>query len=144
MRAREFITENVNDTYEHHKHYNMGRLGSLQPDVAKSLPATFVIPKLGNEDPYLQYRFGVAIAGAKGAEQRNKDNVPAFNSHTALGKYETVVSFDPSIDKWLDDALTDVGLSTRDKKLVSTRTSDEMPDVDKISPVRKYKGTLGT
>ena len=143
MRASEFITENVNDTYKHHKHYDNGRLGSIQPDVARALPATYVIPKLGNEDPYLQYRFGVAVAGAKGREQRKKDNVPPFNKHTLMGKYETVVSFDPSIEKWIDDALTDVGLSTGDKELVSTIYSEEMPDVELRSPVRKFKGVLG-
>ena len=52
MRAHEFISE--------------GRIGSIAPDVARALPATYVIPELPNQDPYLQYRFGVAMASAKG------------------------------------------------------------------------------
>ena len=65
MRAREFIVEG---TTEH-----------LLPDQSDALPATYVIPELPNQDPYLQYRFGVAIAGAKGKEQREKDGVSSMS-----------------------------------------------------------------
>ena len=57
MRAQEFITES--------------RIGTITQDVGLALPGAFKIPALKNQDPYLQYRFGVAIAGAKGAAQRS-------------------------------------------------------------------------
>ena len=126
MRAREFVKES--------------RTGSIQDDVAKALPATYALTKLQNQDPYKQYRFGVAIAGAKGAEQRAKDGVPEYASASAWGENQIVVSFDPSIDKWIDDALQDMGQSSRDKKLLSTRTSEEGDGVDKRSPVTAFKG----
>ena len=126
MRAWEFITE--------------ARTGSLQPDVARALPATYTIPKLQNNDPYHQYRFGVAIAGAKGAAQRKQDGVAPFAPQTPWGENEIVVSFDPHIETWLDDALNEIGLTSSDKKLISTMTSEEDTDVDKRSPVRAFKG----
>lgn len=124
MRAHEFITE--------------GRTGSLQPDVAKALPATYVIPELPNQDPYLQYRFSVALAGAKGAEQRSKDGVPPYVEKSAWGENEIVVSYEPGIDKWIDDALKQMGMSG--KKMISTPRSDEADDVGKTSPINSFKG----
>jgi len=124
MRAREFIRE--------------GRTGSLQPDVAAALPATYAIPELPNQDPYLQYRFGVAMAGAKGAEKRREDGVASYEKESAWGENEIVVSFDPNIDKYIDDALGQMGL--RGKKLISTIKSEETSDVDKMSPVKPFKG----
>ena len=62
MRAREFVSES--------------KTGTITRDVGLALPGAYKIPALKNQDPYLQYRFGVAIAGAKGAAQRAKDSVP--------------------------------------------------------------------
>ena len=101
MRAHEFITE--------------GRTGSIQDDVAKALPATYALPELENQDPYLQYRFGVAIAGAKGAEKRKQDGGP-----------------------YIDDALKTMGMTG--KKRLSTAKSEEASDVDTRSPVIGFKG----
>ena len=125
MRAFEFISES--------------RTGSLSPDVAKALPATFVIPELPNQDPYLQYRFGVAIAGAKGSEQRSKDGVPPFSKDSAWGENQIVSGYmEPNIGADIDDALKQMGL--RGKKLISTKDSEEAEDVDKTSPVVSFKG----
>ena len=95
MRAREFILEDID-----------GRTGSITYDVARALPGAWKIPALKNQDPYLQYRFGVAIAGAKGAEQRAKDNVPEFDgAESVFGENEIVVSYDPKAEIWIKDAL---------------------------------------
>jgi len=124
MRAKEFINE--------------GRTGSIQDDVAKALPATFAIPELKNQDPYLQYRFGVAIAGAKGAKKRAEDNVPDYNKESLWGENEIVVSYDPNVEEWLDDALKMMGL--KGKKRLSTEKSEEASDVSTKSPVQGFKG----
>ena len=126
MRARDLIRE--------------GRTGSIQDDVARALPATYTIPKLPNQDPYKQYRFGVAIAAAKGQSARAKDGEPPFAPKTAWGENEIIVSFDPNIAQWLDAALELVGLTPADKVMISTRTSEEATDVDKVSPVKAFKG----
>jgi hypothetical protein len=124
MRAIEFITE--------------GRTGSLQPDVAAALPATYAIPELKNQDPYLQYRFSVAIAGAKGAKKRAEDNVPQFVEQSAWGENEIVVSYGMDLDDIINDALKQMGMSG--KKLLSTVKSEETNNVGKVSPVKGFKG----
>jgi hypothetical protein len=127
MRAKEFINE--------------GRTGTITRDVGLALPGAFKIPALKNQDPYLQYRFGVAIAGAKGAQQRVKDNVPEFDGkESVFGENEIVVSYDPEAETWIKDALALMGMSPSDAKRIGTQASEEAPDVDKTSPVKAFKG----
>ena len=120
MRASEFITEATK---------------SIQDDVAAALPATYVIPKLQNNDAYSQYRFGLAIAKAKG----NKESEQDFSPSSPWGENQIVVSYSNSIDEYIDDALKDVGLSPSDKKLISTPKSQETKTVNSVSPVAKPK-----
>lgn len=124
MRAHEFITE--------------GRTGSIQDDVAKALPGTYAIPELKNQDPYLQYRFGVAIAGAKGSKKRQEDNVQPYSRESAWGENEIVVSYGMDVGEYIDDALKAMGMSG--KKQLSTTKSEEANDVDTKSPVIGFKG----
>jgi hypothetical protein len=127
MRASEFITE--------------GRTGSFTHDVGLALPGAFKIPALKNQDPYLQYRFGVAIAGAKGAAQRAQDGVPDFDGkESVFGENEIVVSYDPKAEIWIRDALVAMGLPASDAKRIGTQASEEAPDVVKTSPIRAFKG----
>ena len=130
MRAREFITEDID-----------GRTGSITYDVGRALPGAYKIPALKNQDPYLQYRFGVAIAGAKGARQRAKDGVPAFDGRESdFGETEIVVSYAPHVGEYMKDALKAMGLPPSDAKQIGTMKSEEMPEVVKVSPVRPFKG----
>jgi len=126
MRASEFITE--------------GRTGTLQPDVIAALPATYAITSLPTQDNYMQYRVGVAIAGAKGREQREQDGVPEFSKESPFRGSEVVVSFDPHIEKWLDDALNQMGMKSSDAKLLSTIKSEESKDITTQSPVKGFRG----
>lgn len=129
MRAKEFITES-------------GIIGSILPDVQRTLPATYVIPELKNNDFYLQYRFGVALAGAKGAEQRKQDNVPEYSKESSWGENEVVVSYagDGVEEKFINDALKDIGISGRAKKQVSTSRSEEPTGTGTTSPINGFKG----
>jgi hypothetical protein len=129
MRAREFITE--------------GQVEGLQADVAAALPATYSIPALQNQDPYLQYRFGVALAATKGkygSEQAGEDVRHDMDPRTAWGENQIIVSYDPHIADWIDAALKEVGLSPSDKKLISTPNSEEQKDTGIRSPVVAFKG----
>ena len=127
MRAQEFITES--------------RIGTITQDVGLALPGAFKIPALKNQDPYLQYRFGVAIAGAKGAAQRRKDGVPPFDGkESVFGENEIVVSYDPHVVDYIHDALRAMGMPPSDAVQIGTMASEEATDVDKISPVRAFKG----
>jgi len=127
MRAKEFVTE--------------GRTGTITRDVGLALPGVFKIPALKNQDPYLQYRFGVAIAGAKGAAQRAKDGVPAFDGkESVFGENEIIVSYDPKAEVWIKDALAVMGMPPSDAVRIGTQASEEAPDVDKVSPIKGFKG----
>jgi hypothetical protein len=124
MRAREFITESIEE--------------KLLPDQAGALPATYIIPELPNQDPYLQYRFSVAIAGAKGAEKRKQDGVSSMSREGPFGESEIVVSYGHDVGPYIDDALKTMGM--KGKRMVSTPNSDETSDVTKTSPMKPFKG----
>jgi len=131
MRAREFIAEQkLSDVHD-------------GLDVAsKSLPNTYVIPELQNNDFYDLYRFGVAIAAVRG-ESGNDDvqngHKPDFRAESSWGENQVISSeFDKEIGKTIDQALKKVGKSG--KKLVSTPSSDEMEDTEYTSPIKAFKG----
>ena len=126
MRASEFIIE--------------GKTGSIQSDVGRALPGAWVIPTLKNNDPYLQYRFGVAMAGAKGAKQRAQDAVPEYSKESVFGENEIIVGYGGSIDEYIDDALKSMGMPTSDKKQIGSIDSLEGTDVATRSPVIQFKG----
>lgn len=126
MRAWEFIAE--------------GKTGSITRDVGLALPGAFKIPTLKNQDPYLQYRFGVAIAGAKGAKKRAEDKVPDFQRESVFGENEIIVSYDPQAEEWIRDALRAMNMPPSDAVRIGTQDSEEAPDVDKTSPIRGFKG----
>lgn len=127
MRAKEFITEAI---------------GSIQPAVERTLPAAWVVDKLKNSDFYTQYRFGIALAGAKGAKQRQEDAVPEFAKETPWGENLVIVSYagkDP-LQGYLDDALHEMGLQSSDAKLVTTPKSEEPVDTGIKSTLKPFKG----
>lgn len=127
MRAKEFITETT---------------GSILPEVQHTLPAAWVIDQLKNNDFYMQYRFGVALAGAKGKAQREKDNVPPYARETTWGENEIVVSYAgvDALEGYLHDALHELGLPSSAAKLVTTKKSEEPTDTLKKSPLKGFKG----
>ena len=127
MRAKEFVIES--------------RTGTITRDVGLALPGAFKIPALKNQDPYLQYRFGVAIAGAKGASQRAKDGVPEFDGkESVFGENEILVSYDPHVKDYIHDALRAMGMPPSDAIQIGTMASEEAQDVDKTSPINAFKG----
>lgn len=129
MRASEFIVEQrLNDVHD-----------GLEV-VSKSLPNTFIIPELKNQDFYELYRFGVAIASVRGDQGTDVVNKykPVFKAETAWGENQIVTSFDPNVGQVIDKALNKV--NKHGKKAVSTNTSDEMPDTLKLSPIKSFKG----
>lgn len=133
MRAKDFLNEAFGNEFSLHT-------TKLPPETANPLPATYAIPKLQNNDPYHQYRFGVAIAAAKGRHYDKQQGTTRLAPSTPWGENEIVVSFDPNIEEWIDDALVQIGLKPSDKRLISTMKSKEMPGIDKTSPIQGFKG----
>lgn len=130
MRAKEFIAEQkLSDVHD-------------GLDVAaRSLPYTYVLPELKNQDFYELYRFGVAIADVRG-NMGNPKNIdpfkPEFRAESSWGENLTVTSFDPNIGKVIDQALKKV--NKHGKKSVSTPSSDEMTDTFTKSTLKPFKG----
>lgn len=127
MRAKEFINESQ-------------RI-ALSQEVSRAIPGTYAIAGLPNSDFYKQYRFGVAIAGARGHVEREKDGIPPykFDKETPWGENLIVSSYmDGDIEKDIDFAMKEVGVSGKTR--ISTPNSEESLDVDKTSPVTGFKG----
>lgn len=125
MRAREFITEQEN----------------LPPEDADPMRYTYVIPGLSAADPYRNYRFGVALARARsdaGKDGLNK-SFPKWSAETAFGEHGVVIGMNNSIESVIDQALAMTN-TPGGKKLVSTPTSTEPDFVDKVSPIKAFKG----
>jgi hypothetical protein len=130
MRAREFITESKLEGM--HDYLQM---------ASDSLPLAYVIPELKNQDFYDLYRFGIAIADVRGTS--GNDNVqnkfkPEFEAESSWGENQIVISYDPNIGKVIDAALKKVNKSG--KRQIASKTSDEMSDVTKTSPIKPFKG----
>ena len=132
MRAKEFIIETA-----------LSKVHDGLDVVAMSLPNTYVIPELKNNDFYDLYRFGVAIAAVRG-ESGTDDGVqngfePDFRAESSWGEHQVISSeFDKDIGKTIDQALKKVGKSG--KKQVSAPRSDEMDDTITQSPIKGFKG----
>jgi hypothetical protein len=119
-----------------------GRTGSLQHEVADSLPQAFSIPALSSNNPYDQYKFGVAIASARGRQQRLDDGIGDFKKtdlDEVFADHEVVVSFDPNIGEIIDDALRQIGVTGK-KVRIGVEGSRESNDVQKQSPVSSFRG----
>ena len=126
MRAREFISEQAH--------------GSLQPGVARALPSTFVIPSLPNQNPYIQYRYGVAVAGAGAQEQLKKEHSDTFHRESPWGDGMIIVNYDEKETELMQKAL--VMMNAGPAKTLSSKKSEEAEDVVVRSPVRSVKGVL--
>lgn len=130
MRAKEFLTEqDLSDIHD-----------GLEV-VAMSLPYTYKINKLKNNDFYPIYRFGVAIAAVRG--ESGRDHVqngfePEFRAESSWGENQVVSSFDPNVGQVIDKALAKIGKSG--KTSVSTPKSEELKDTLKSSILKPFKG----
>jgi hypothetical protein len=121
MRAKEFITEQRN----------------LPDRITKPMPATWVIPELQNQNAYLQYRFSVALAGAKAT--RNGD-IPRMDKDSVWGENQLVSGYmNPDVADDIDFALGEMGL-TGSKVLVTSEHSEETSDTGIGSPLKAFKG----
>ena len=111
---------------------NEGGTGSLTTAVARAMPTTWELPGLTNQDPYLQYRMGVAMANARSGEP--------LDTASAFGENMTVVGYTDADDETVKLALKQMGSKyAKGAKSISTRKSEEALDVSKTSPVAKRK-----
>jgi hypothetical protein len=96
MRAKEFITE----TKLH------GTYGHVTTTVSDALPSAFVQRDLRNTDPYMQYRYSMALAGARA----NAEYATNFDQETAWAENFSIVTYVDEDEETirLADAMMDV------------------------------------
>ena len=121
MRAKEFLPE----TKLH------GTFDTVDPNVSDSLPGAFVQRELRNTDPYMQYRYGLALAGARAKLEHDID----FEQESAWAENFAIVTYAKEDEETirLADAMMGV-TATRIASQDSTET-----DVNTASPVPTKK-----
>lgn len=105
----------------------------LGPAFQDTLPATYVIPRLQNNDAYTQYRYGLAIAAAV-AELGKVDD--RFEQTSVFGENLTMVAYAPEEQRIIELAAKLMGVQA---VLISTPSSQEPTDTQKVSPVAKHR-----
>ena len=79
MRAKEFITE-----VKLH-----GTFGHVEKNVSDALPGAFVQRDLRNTDPYMQYRYMLALAGARAKAEQGIE----FDQESAWAENFAIVTY---------------------------------------------------
>lgn len=125
MRAREFITEER----------------ELPPEQADPMRQTFVLPGLPSSDPYMSYRFGVSMARARSNAVKDDVNpyILPWSEEEVFGEYAVVAGMNGTIDPIIDQALKMAGIGGG-KRPIGSLTSEEPKSVEKVSPVRAFRG----
>ena len=102
---------------------------TLIQNVSASLPATFALPELQNQDAYTQYRFGVALAAARATAN---GDVPA-PVEDPMGENMVVIARTKDEEEQLMMALRLFG-KRNSSKMIASATSDEPKDTNTRSP----------
>ena len=109
-----------------------GGTGSLTTAVARAMPTTWNLPGLKGQDPYYQYRMGLALANARSDQP--------MDATSAFGENMTIVSYTDADDETVKLALKQMGPEyAKGAKSISSRKSKEATDVSTTSPVAKRK-----
>lgn len=116
MRAKEFINED---------HY----IGRLEDGIRHTLPRTYVLPNLPNQDPYLQYRFGLSLAASGAGAKKPTPETP-------WGENMAVLAYTSGDQEIIQNALAG---SHEAAVQISTDKSEENPDTNIKSPVPAKK-----
>lgn len=112
MRAREFIGE-----------------AKLKDQSGHTLPATYILPKLPNQDPYLQYRMGLQLAAAGPGAYQQENESP-------WGENMAVVAYSTGEEEILKSALK---ATHQPAEMITTAKSEEPEGINKISPTAAKK-----
>ena len=117
MRAKEFIAEvKLQD--------NLGKNALV---INNSLPGAFVHRDLRNTDPYMQYRYGLALAGARA-------NV-GFEQESEWAENLSLVTFSKEDEETI--RLADKLMGVKASRIASSQSIET--DVYAVSPVAKPK-----
>lgn len=124
MRANEFIVE-------YHAKAS-GRASAVEQSAADELPGVFVQHQLRNTDPYMQYRYGMAVAAARADD---KGHIK-FSQESSWAENLTQVMYAPEDEETIRLASKLMGVTpTR----ITDNASHESPTVKTTSPVAQTK-----
>jgi hypothetical protein len=104
----------------------------LRTDLTDTLPPTYVIPDLQNNDSYVQYRYLVALAAAEAIERGEIDMAQA----STWNEMTSVVCYTPAEETIVKDVNKHMGVYG---KKISKTPSKEPTWVNRNSPVRTFK-----
>ncbi len=122
MRAKEFINETK----------FQGKAGKMSQDVSDALPGVFVQKDLRNTDPYMQYRYALAVAAARA----HKEHGVHFDQESSWAENLTQVMYTPEDEETIKLASKLMGVkATR----IADNASHENKSTSAVSPVAKPK-----
>jgi hypothetical protein len=99
--------------------------------VKHAMPPAYSLPQLKNQDPYLQYRFGLALAAARA----HNEGLVDYSPESSFGENMIVVTRTPEEEETLRLALALFG-KLNDSTLITTSKSEEADDVNTQSPIQ--------
>ena len=121
MRAKEFLPE----TKLH------GTFDTVDPNVSDSLPGAFVQRELRNTDPYMQYRYGLALAGARAKAEHGIE----FEQESAWAENFAIVTYAKEDEETI--RLADQMMGVTATRIASQNSTET--DVNAVSPVPARK-----
>jgi len=123
MRAKEFLQERSAKTH--------GKFTSLSADADAALPGVWVQRQLRNTDPYMQYRYALAVAAARA----DKSGEIEFKQESPWAENLTIVGYTP------EDADV-VSMADKLMGVKGTRIADdkskEPKDTNTVSPIPNW------
>lgn len=108
---------------------------TMRQDLESTMSPTIAMPSLQNNDGYHQYRYNLALASARAAE----NNEIALDQESAWSEDQTVVCYTPQEAETV--ALANKLFNISSKTLVKS-SSREPNFVNTQSPVRSFKDYL--
>lgn len=124
MRAREFLKESPAKTH--------GKFTSLSADADAALPGVWVQRQLRNTDPYMQYRYALAIAAARANEKGDIE----FKQESPWAENLTIVGYTPEDAEVV--AMADKLMGVKGTQIADEK-SRESKDTNTLSPIPNWK-----
>lgn len=93
----------------------------LSHAVQETMPATYAFPELANNDPYRQYRYGIALAAAAAHDYKD------FAQKTSIGASLVAVARSSEEERIIQLAARLMGVKSH---LISTPHSEEPKDTN--------------
>jgi hypothetical protein len=126
MKIREILQE---------KQKYHGRQENLSDQVAAALPGVYVQRQLRNTDPYLQYRYGMAVAAARAIANGELDK-NSYDQESAFAENLTQVLYSDQDLETIQLASSLMGVTPT---AIDDTPSREDRSVNSLSPVPQIK-----